>query len=306
MDRLKYAVDVGICEKKTIIIKSNSLAFLSDVDCVYRQYFSYNLLARVLRRIAKKMKLNFVVSFFYGRWKKYIRECDVVVLFDGGVDDVNMLARFIKKNNSCLRLIFWYWNPIKPGDTVHGNSYIDEIWTYSRFDAEQYDLKLNSQFYRKMEITKGKSFNADMVFVGANKGRRGILEQLRGCAEAQGLNCNFMIVGTKKDYVNYVDYLSMLTGSKCIVDIVPNQSCGLTLRPLEALFYEKKLITNYEDIVNYDFYDKENIFILGKDDIGKLAEFVNGRYKKIDKKIVDFYSYENWLRRIEQGESVEP
>ena len=64
---------------------------------------------------------------------------------------------------------------------------------------------------------------------------------------------------------------------------------------MEALFYEKKLITNNKNIINYDFYCKENIFILEKDDIEELPQFLKTPYKKIDNEIVNKYEFENWL-----------
>lgn len=63
---------------------------------------------------------------------------------------------------------------------------------------------------------------------------------------------------------------------------------------MESIFFEKKLITTNEDIANYDFYRKENVFIIGKDDYKDLPKFLNTPYKKI----VDYYDYHNWIKRF--------
>ena len=67
---------------------------------------------------------------------------------------------------------------------------------------------------------------------------------------------------------------------------------------MEALFLERKLITNNTDIKNYDFYNHDNIFILGEDNINEIKEFINKPYKKIDQDIIDYYDFDQWLNRF--------
>ena len=67
---------------------------------------------------------------------------------------------------------------------------------------------------------------------------------------------------------------------------------------MEALFLERKLITNKTDIKNYDFYNHDNIFILGEDNINEIKEFINKPYKKIDQDIIDYYDFDQWLNRF--------
>ena len=86
--------------------------------------------------------------------------------------------------------------------------------------------------------------------------------------------------------------------SKSILDIVnPNQS-GLTLRVMESLFFKKKLITNNLFISEYDFYNSQNIFILGKDREEDLHDFINSNYIDVDDSIVTSYDYHNWVKRF--------
>ena len=69
---------------------------------------------------------------------------------------------------------------------------------------------------------------------------------------------------------------------------------GLTIRVFEALGAEKKLITTNTDIVNYDFYCEENIYVYdGMFDLE--APFFKMPYKKIEQDIYEKYSLRNWL-----------
>ena len=56
--------------------------------------------------------------------------------------------------------------------------------------------------------------------------------------------------------------------SRCVLDSAQDGQLGLTIRVLEALGAKKKLITTNEDVINYDFYKPENIYVYeGKIDL---------------------------------------
>lgn len=60
-------------------------------------------------------------------------------------------------------------------------------------------------------------------------------------------------------------YKKKINYSKIVLDIThPNQS-GLTLRTIEAIAAEKKIITTNKDLLNYSFYNKENILFISRD-----------------------------------------
>lgn len=53
--------------------------------------------------------------------------------------------------------------------------------------------------------------------------------------------------------------------SRCILDTpLPTQS-GITMRVIEGLVLKKKIITTNYNIVNYDFYNKEDFFVFSED-----------------------------------------
>lgn len=296
-------------DKKDIaIIKANrALIKFGEEKNVYEYYLSYAKIVRGIRKIIRKSNFCFICQMFYGNWRKYLESVKLVIMFDTGVENVDEIAEYIKRANPEIRLVFWYWNPVSSKNEVAIKCpNIDEVWTYNRFDAKKYNLRYSPQFYSPMRDMSGENPSFDLMFLGRDKGRRRLVEKIKEGAEAQSLKCNFIVIEREKDLIDYGKYLEFLDDSKCIVDLVSRQDCGLTLRPLEALFYKKKLITNYEDIVSYDFYKRENIFVIGRDNINELSEFINSPYAEIDSKIVNFYTYENWLKRIESGEDVKP
>lgn len=69
----------------------------------------------------------------------------------------------------------------------------------------------------------------------------------------------------------------------------------MTLRPLEALAFKKKLLTNNPNIEQYSFYNSNNIFILGKDDPSMLEEFIEKPYIDIDQDIIKQFDINTWI-----------
>lgn len=85
--------------------------------------------------------------------------------------------------------------------------------------------------------------------------------------------------------------------SRCVFDSAQSGQIGLTIRVFEALGAKKKLITTNPDIVNYDFYCPENIYVY-EGSINLDAPFFKTGYKEIDKNVYQKYSLRNWLEEI--------
>jgi hypothetical protein len=67
---------------------------------------------------------------------------------------------------------------------------------------------------------------------------------------------------------------------------------------MEAMFFNKKLITDNLDVLNLDFYKEENIFVLGYDKEERLGTFLSSPYTPVDGDILKQYTWEVWLDRF--------
>ena len=70
------------------------------------------------------------------------------------------------------------------------------------------------------------------------------------------------------------------------------------MRVLEALGSKSKLITDYENIVNYDFFNQENIFIINSTEIVIYNFFINSPYIDIDFEVLKKYTVSAWVDDI--------
>ena len=94
-------------------------------------------------------------------------------------------------------------------------------------------------------------------------------------------------------------YIKILHSSEVIFDVPHEGQSGLTMRIFEALGSNCKIITTNNNIINYDFYNKNNILVLNENtDIDELIDFLNKTYVDIDSKIYYSYSISQWVNKI--------
>lgn len=99
-------------------------------------------------------------------------------------------------------------------------------------------------------------------------------------------------------YLSLQEVKDILAESFALVDIQkPNQS-GLSFRVFEALGYRKKLITNNQDVANYEFYNPNNIFIIAENNYQIPGDFFETPYAEIAPEILAKYYIDNWILEV--------
>ena len=86
--------------------------------------------------------------------------------------------------------------------------------------------------------------------------------------------------------------------SRILVDLYQKGQTGLSQRAVEALLNKKKLITDNENIKNYDFYRENNIFVLNESNLCEIKEFLEKPYVEVDTDILEQYSFDAWFERF--------
>lgn len=96
-------------------------------------------------------------------------------------------------------------------------------------------------------------------------------------------------------HVSFYDQLQHVSKSELILDLVISSHVGFSFRIFEGLCFEKKVITTNPTVREADFYDEHNFFILEKDNLHELPNFLKLPYRRIDKSIVAKYSFTSWI-----------
>ena len=172
-----------------------------------------------------------------------------------------------------------------------------ELVTFDPGDSKKYQMILaQGHEFPKCNLRQRLPIEYDVFYVGTDKGRAESLLELKEQMEAQGLNVKMLIMRDSKlsrwkpFYSKRIPYEKVLEydcKSKAILNIVHDGQSGATMRDYESIFLKSKLITNNTHIKEYDFYKRENVFILGEDDFSKIKEFVDLPFEEIDSSILE-------------------
>ena len=314
-------------------LKNHKLLVLDGSD-LFLQYPNVTV-AEIYRKLPSRRERNLRklyehVSFgdrsrWYGSWKENIAQYDMVLIINSirGRD----LIEYIMKHNPRARIIVYFETTITPGsrkDPIHYKGLPVEFFSFDKEDACKWGITYQPYFYtygqEALEETLTKQHpkaEQDVFFVGTDKERLPQLSDLHERMQQLGIRDKMIIVktphtfyfGKKRKYVTkerlpYKEIVGHIKKSCCILDIVVDGQSGVTQRPMEALFYQKKLITNDQDIKTYDFYDPQNIFILGQRSLEELPEFIRTPYRPVRKEIIERYTLKYWLETFFAGKTA--
>lgn len=274
-------------------------------------------LSRFLRKLPSFSKL---ISNTKER-KGWVEDCDgadVIILFDTFArysTYCNEIENHVGKN---IRLVLYLLNPAFFSEDFKKISRRWEIWTFMKEDAKKYGFKYGSTFYNPILKTIDNDAQnlptCDLLFVGTDKGRKDYLLNLKSQLERFGIVCCFKIVDNFKSlftrtYSREISYEKLCLLNKkttAILDVVQEGQTGLTLRIMEGLLFDKKIVTTNKAMKTYrDFMDNPNIYILTKDNIVELSAFLKKPTVEYPKKIKEKYAIESWLSRIDNNKEAE-
>lgn len=92
--------------------------------------------------------------------------------------------------------------------------------------------------------------------------------------------------------------VSLIQRSKILIDVNHPKQTGLTMRTIESIGAQKKLITTNTEVKKYDFYKPENILVVERDNPVINNDFLSGPYKALDAMMYESYSLRAWLAKI--------
>lgn len=217
------------------------------------------------------------------------------------------------------RIILWFWNMVKDPEWLKKIPPQVEVWSYARADCAAYGLKHNTQFFfdcyaedARQHRHRERPFTYKAAFAGRDKGRTEVLYSLADMLEKAGVEVNLQIMPRPErkpaalfeKLISYQEIIEQAKDADILLDYSNNADAGLSLRPMEAMFYGKKLITNSREILRADFYDPANIYVLGEDK-RQIEEFLAVPVNPADLAVRDRYLLSNWLKRFDtEGEPL--
>ena len=189
-------------------------------------------------------------------------------------------------------------------------AFFDLIYSFDRKDCERYGFEYYPTIYSSAHIAEKAEIAYDAFFVGTEKGNRHIiLKTIYSTITEAGGKAEIYLSGSIKDsdkitgiqynkWLSYKSVIEKVLSANCIIDIVDTEvQNGLTLRAMEAICYNKKLLSNNPAVKELKYYDTG--YILYLDDIGSVkSDFICTR-EVVDYHYAGEFSPVNLLTRIQ-------
>ena len=215
-----------------------------------------------------------------------------------------------KKN---VRLVLIYLDPVSAIPAFYrkriSGLQFSLIYSFDVKDCKKYGWIYTNELYSKNELLLKDKPSHDVYFIGLDKGRAKELKQIYDYFCDAGLICDFNIIAEKSTphisadgfnihsrRLSYKEVLAGINDSKCILEIVQNGQSGMTMRPYEAIFYNKRLLTNNRCLEEMPFYDPRYMQIYSTVDEIDVSAIMST--ERVDYGYHDEYSPINLLRHM--------
>lgn len=272
---------------------------------------------RKIHRLHKKFRFlgfssSLVAKRYVNKKLKYITSNDIIISHDSHIfDGVN---KDVIKNLKCKKVLLLR-NPVTREFVERAYTLFDKIYTFEQDKTTTLGVEYLPQFipvgYKEVKLYESLQLTVRQprcFFLGRDKGRLQCLTDLAKDLENAGCEIDFSIVKDRTstgESIFYIDreidyaysFLNTIM-SDIVIDIVQKGQTGWTLRVLEAIYLNKKVITNNSEILHSEFYSPERVFILGLRDWREISTFLTHTTPPLESGLLYKHSPDNMLNTI--------
>jgi hypothetical protein len=245
-----------------------------------KRYGKLSILAnKISIKLYNKLQENYLNSILnLTKNKSY----NFLFVIRGELLDKKFLSKLYRQTN-ILKKINYQWDSIQRNkillDTIN---YYDEVFSFDRKDCDEYEFKYKPLFYIEKYILDNKEPEYDLLFIGTEHGERiKYINLYKNYTKKNNLdfrvvlyisffrfiksklfnsefkNINFSDVIFQK--ISIKDSYKLIARSKVVLDVANLQQTGLTMRTIETIGTNRKLITNNEYLKFDSFCSDKNI-----------------------------------------------
>jgi hypothetical protein len=186
--------------------------------------------------------------------------------------------------------------------------FFDKIYSFDTEDCRKYKLELLTNFYY-YEPEPVEVENTLFCISHLEKRRYELFNRMGKYLEENNINFRFMtrqsVEKLKSPYIEYMkesipypEMLKLLNHYAVILDIAKPNQAGLSFRIFESLGMNKKIITNNRAVMEYDFYNPNNILVIDFEDINIPKSFFETPFEPIDETIKQKYHLRAFVKTV--------
>lgn len=288
---------------------------------VYYPLQHKSIIARILYNVHNSSKINRYIKLPFKKiWWPYIfknnfkTEKPICFVFIGRMP-IDYVSYLKKKYPKCktvliyrdLRKVTERLFPNHPDNPV-----FDYQFTYDEVEAQKFGWVHFDEFESKIKVNVSTDYpESDVFFAGKAKNRLDRLMKAYQIFTNAGLKVKYYLTGVDKNdqkdlpgityassFMPYSEMLYHTVNSRCVLDINQQDAVGYTSRFLEAVMYNKLLISDNKTLTKSPFYNADYIQCINK------VEEIDPNFIKIDPEVKYHYNGEfspiNLITRIDQ------
>lgn len=291
---------------------------LQQYDAVNVTFINYSKFKYTYGSKFEKVKNSFTKLIFKKNIKEIYRSrCLLNAISEIGKQDVILIIRPDKLEEKTLvelkkysnKFYSFYFDSIDNfPKKINIIPIFHKVFSYEKEDVKNYNLEFLTNFIYDVEpqarhTTKYKVFN-----ISSFDERFETLKKIASYMKKEAINYKILVrkervykdelINVIADYLPLNEVKKLILDSEILLDIQKKNQYGLSFRVFEALGYQKKIITTNTDIVNYDFYNPNNILVLDINNIYIPKTFLNTAYEHISETILFPYTLEGWINKV--------
>lgn len=294
-----------------------------DVD-YYNEVPRNTLIYRLFSRLNYHKKINHI---HYNHSLNIADSCgtdyNLVFILKGECLSSDALMKIRTKNPSAKYILYLWDSLARIKGVAEKFCFFNRIYSFDRIDClTNEELIFNPLFFRDEynNTATNEVLLNDVYHLGwYHSDRLKLIKKLSSFCEKNFLRSRLLLFtgyfsylfqrlsgGELKSNRKYLIFKALSTEenrknilhSKAVLDISHPKQSGLTIRTIELLGMNRKIITTNQDITNYDFFCSENVLLIDREAPVFEIFFFSTNYKPIPSEIKEKYNISNWLKRM--------
>lgn len=281
-------------------------------------------IAKILNRLNFKAAIKKSIEYHYSNIIQKSASVNYDYLFVVAPETMTTdFIKEIKENNKKIKTVLYLWDSIKNKKNAFDLiGHFDKVLTFDKTDSLiNSKIEFLPLFYIDAYAQKYNQSRDiyQLAFIGtAHSGRYNLVKKIiddLGMKKNENYLFYFspskLLFILKKIFTNELNGISfkdisfnsmtskeitsILADTNVVIDIEHPSQNGLTMRTIEMLGMQKKLITTNKNVADYDFYNKNNIIIVDRNNPQVDPAFIHSQYQHVDKEILEKYRLSTWL-----------
>jgi hypothetical protein len=273
----------------------------------------------IAKKLLRKPNYKQILNFKQSESKilsalETIDKADYILIIRPEVYPFDFLKDLKRKGNM---MVGYQWNGLKRYPrTLPYIPLFDRFFVFDSADLVVPSVLPITNFYPTTIKPVNTIPHTDVFYTGSfYRGRTQTLFDIISKCEQLGLHvhCHLFAKRTKyfkgrklsttKSILSYEQNIQYTYNTKVLLDLKIQEHDGLSFRILEAVGFEKKIITTNYRVRDFDFYHPNNILIWNNQSKEELEAFINKPYVPLPTDVKQKYSFKNWIKyMLDEGD----